>query len=94
MTAERAAEALRHVRPRDTLGRTLRTIAVDLVAELRRLERRIAEATQKLSDAVTASGTTLTELLGVGDVVAAKILGRTGPIARFPSAAAFASYCA
>jgi transposase len=32
-------------------------------------------------------------LLGVGDVVAAKLLARTGPISRFPSAAAFASFC-
>ncbi len=93
LTAEGAADALRRVRPRDTLGRTLRTIAVDLVAELRRLDRRIAEASQTLGDAVTASGTTLTGLLGIGDVVAAKILARTGSITRFPSAATFASFC-
>lgn len=36
LTAESAADALRRVRPRDLLGRTLPTIAVDLVAELRR----------------------------------------------------------
>lgn len=93
LTAELAAEALRRVRPRDTLGRTLRALAVDLVAELRRLDRRIAEATQTLSDAVAASGSTLTGLLGIGDVVAAKILARTGPVSRFRSPAAFASYC-
>jgi transposase len=93
LTAEAASEALRRIRPRDPLARTLRTIAVDLVAELRRLDRRIADATQTLSDAVTASGTTLTELLGIGDIVAAKILARTGPVSRFPSPAAFASYC-
>ena len=83
LTVELAAEALRRVRPRDTLGRTLRALAVDLVAELRRLDRRITEATQTLSDAVAASGSTLTGLLGIGDVVAAKILARTGSIGRF-----------
>ncbi|MGH3523187.1 MAG: IS110 family transposase [Mycobacterium sp.] len=93
LSAESAAEALRRVRPRNPLGRTLRAIAVDLVAELRRLDRRIADATQTLGDAVAASGTTLTELLGIGDVVAAKILARTGPITRFRSPAAFASFC-
>jgi transposase len=93
LSAELAAEALRRVRPRDALRRTLRTIATDLITELRRLDRRIAEATQTLSDTVQASATTLTSLLGIGDVVAAKILARTGSIARFPSAAAFASYC-
>jgi transposase len=93
LRADAAAEALRRIRPRDPLARTLRTIAVDLVAELRRLDRRIAEATQTLSEAVTASGTTLTELLGIGDVLAAKILARTGPVSRFRSPAAFASFC-
>lgn len=93
LTAESAAEALRRVRPRDALGRTLRALAVDLVAELRRLDRRIGETTQALSDAVTASGSTLTDLLGIGDVVAAKLLARTGSITRFPTAAAFASFC-
>jgi len=93
LSAESAAEALRRIRPRDTLGRTLRALAVDLVAELRRLDRRIAETTQTLSGAVMSSGSTLTELLGIGDVVAAKILARTGSITRFPSAAAFASFC-
>ena len=67
LTAESAAEALRRVRPRDTLGRTLRALAVDLVAELRRLDRRI-ETTRALSDAVMASGSTLTGPLGIGDV--------------------------
>lgn len=93
LTAESAAEALRRVRPRDTLGRKLRALAVDLVAELRRLDRRLAETTQALSDAVTASGSILTDLLGIGDVVAAEILARAGSIARLPSASAFASYC-
>jgi transposase len=41
---------------------------------------------------VAATGSTLTTPYGIGDLVAAKILSRTGPIARFRSAAAFASY--
>lgn len=90
LSADMAAEALRRVRPRDTLRRT---IAADLIIELRRLDRRVAEAAQTLSDTVTASGSTLTSLLGIGDVVAAKILARTGAVGRFPSAAAFAFYC-
>lgn len=85
LTAEAAPEALRRIRPRDTLRPALRTIAVDLVVELRRLDRRIGDASQTLIEAVTASGTTLTDLLGIGDVVAAKILARTGPISRFPT---------
>ena len=39
-----------------------------------------------------ASGSTLTELRGIGDLTAGKILARVGDITRFRSAAAFASY--
>lgn len=39
-----------------------------------------------------ASGTTLTQLCGIGNLVAGKILARVGDIGRFRSAAAFASY--
>ena len=42
--------------------------------------------------AVAASGTTLTQLAGISDVLAAKILGHIGDIGRFPSADRLASY--
>ena len=43
LTAERAAgQLLRGIRPRDVAGRTLRSLATDLVAEIRQLDRRIA----------------------------------------------------
>ena len=92
LTAERAAELLRGIRPRDTAGKTLRGLAVDLVTEIRQLDRRIAKAAADIQTAVTASGTTLTELCGIGALTAGKILGRVGTIDRFRSAAAFASY--
>ena len=34
---------------------------------------------------VTTSGTTLTEIFGVGDVIAATLLGHTGDVTRFAS---------
>ena len=93
LTADTAADALRSIRPRTALGRTLRQIAAELLSEVRRLDRRIAEATAALSAAVAASGTTLTGLHGIGDVLAAKILARSGTVSRFRSESAFASYC-
>ncbi len=39
-----------------------------------------------------ASGTTLTEMFGVGPFLAARILGIVGDVSRFPSKAHFASY--
>jgi transposase len=79
LTADDAAQVLRTVRPRTAQGRTLRQLAAELVAELRRLDRRIAAVTDQLAEAVDASGTTLTAVYGVGSVVAAKLLARTGP---------------
>lgn len=93
LTAQAAATASRRLRPRATLDQTLRTLAVELVAQVRRLDQRIAAVTDQISAAVTASGTTLTELHGIGDLLTAKILPRTTDLNRFRSAAAFASYC-
>jgi transposase len=64
LTAERAAELLRGIRPRDTAGGALRGLAADLVAEIRQLDRRIAKTAADIQTAVTESGTTLTDLCG------------------------------
>ena len=45
-----------------------------------------------IREAVAASGTTLTELHGVGPIVAAYVLGYSGDICRFPSAGHYARY--
>jgi transposase len=92
LTADRAAELLRGIRPRDTAAKTLRGLAADLVTEIRQLDRHIAKAATDIATAVSASGTTLTQLCGIGALTAGKILGRVGTIDRFRSAAAFASY--
>ena len=92
LTADRAADILRQLRPRDPATKMLRRLAVDLVAEIRHLDHRITKATTDIEATVTASGTTLTQLSGIGTLNAAKILARVGSIQRFRSAAAFASY--
>ncbi|MEV5706380.1 transposase [Actinoallomurus sp. NPDC052274] len=63
------------------------------MAEVRRLDRRITAAAEQISAAVAQSGTSLTDLHGIGDLLAAKVLARTAGVTRFRSAAAFASYC-
>src|ERR1700758_1571212 len=73
-------------------AKTLRALAMDLVSEVRQLDRRIAKAATDIQTAVTASGTTLTALHGLGALTAGKILGRVGDVSRFRSAAAFPSH--
>jgi transposase len=92
LTAARAADILRQIRPRDHAAKTLRSLAVDLVTEIRQLDRRIAKAASDIEAAVDTSGSTLTELCGIGTLNAAKILARVDSVHRFRSAAAFASY--
>ncbi|MBB4689602.1 transposase [Amycolatopsis jiangsuensis] len=92
MTAETAAGLLRTVRPRDVAGKTLRRLAADLVAEVRRLDRRITAADTDIAAAVEHTGSGLTQLYGIGTGPAGKILARVGTVHRFRSAAAFASY--
>jgi transposase len=90
--AERAARLLRSARPRGTAAVERRRLALELLADVRRLDRDIATAKRRVADAVTASGTTLLELHGVGPIVAGFILGHVGDPARFPTPARFASY--
>ena len=92
LDADTAAQLLRSIRPRETGPRTLRQLAVELVAEVRHLDRRITAADTKIAEAVKQSGSTLTDLVGVASQTAGKILARVGDIHRFRSAAAFASY--
>src|SRR5689334_14997470 len=92
LTADTAAQLLRTLRPRSIGPQTLRRLAADLVAEVRHLDRRIATANTEITGAIQASGSTLTDLRGIGDLTAAKILARVGDVRRFRSAAAFASY--
>jgi transposase len=92
LTADTAAALLRGVRPRANGARTLRRLAVELVAEVRHLDRRIAARDDDIAAAVADSGCTLVELRGVGALLAGKILARVGDVRRFRSTAAFAAF--
>jgi transposase len=69
-----------------------KALALDLVADLLRLDDQLAGIKQRIAAAVEAAGTTVTDVYGVGPVVAAIILGHTGDIARFPTAGHYARY--
>ncbi len=61
-------------------------------ADLRRLDAQIRDTRSKLAVAVQASGTTLTEIFGVGPVIAAAILGAAEDVSRFGNRDRFAAY--
>jgi transposase len=92
LTASKAKALLATVRPRDVAGRTRRQLAVDLVEDLAATDRKLKELDKRLRDAVAATGTTLTDIKGVGVATAATLLGEVGDVRRFPSKHHFATY--
>ena len=92
LSADAAAQLLRRARPKHPAGRVRRHLASELVRDVRALDRRIAELDERIAVEVEASGTTLTKIFGVGPILAAKIVGIVGNVARFPSRVHFASY--
>jgi transposase len=92
LRAERAAEILAGIHPTTAIDIERKTLARDLLAEIRCLGREIADHTVCIRDAVNAAGNTLSGLYGVGPIVAAYILGYSGDIGRFPSAGHYARY--
>jgi len=92
MTADQAQRVLRSVKPATSVDTTRKQMAVDLLGDVRRLDRDIAASKKRVVDAVAASNTTLTEIFGVGPIVAATIIGHVSDVCRFPTRDHFASY--
>jgi len=67
-------------------------IAHQLLGEVRRLEKELAESKRHLREAVEAAGTSLTGIYGVGPVVAGLLIGYTGDVSRFPTRHHYATY--
>jgi transposase len=93
LSAERAARILRSIRPKGGASvRLRRRLASEVLRDVRTLDRKIADLSGRIEAEVEASGTTLTEIFGVGPILAARIIGTVGDGARFPTKAHFASY--
>jgi transposase len=92
LSADRAARVLRGIRPKGVSARLRRRLASEVLRDVRTLERKIADLDGRIEAEVEASGTTLPQIFGVGPILAAKIIGTVGSVARFPTKAHFASY--
>jgi transposase len=93
LSATRAARILRGIRPKDGASARLRRgLASEVLRDVRTLDRKIANLNARIEAEVEASGTTLTQIFGVGPILAATIIGAVGEVARFPSKGHFASY--
>ena len=92
LSAAKAKQLVATVRPRDVAGRTRRAMVVEMIDDIVILDRKVKAVTKQIREAVAATGTTLTDIVGVGPVIAATILGEVGDVSRFPSRHHFASF--
>jgi transposase len=92
MTVNKANTLLLSVDPVDQVARQRVVIAGELVEDITRLNAQMLASKKRILTAVTASGTSLCDIRGIGPIGAAMILGSVGDIGRFPSPGHFASY--
>jgi transposase len=67
-------------------------LAAELLAEIVVLDAKMKASDKTLRAAVTATGTGLLDLYGIGPATAARILGDVGNVARFATRSRFASW--
>ncbi len=92
LTAAHAAGLLQARTPSGAVEAARCELAAAFVEDLRRIDAQMRDAKKKLTVAVAASGTTVTEIFGVGPVVAAIVRGAVRDVSRFPSRDHFAAY--
>jgi transposase len=90
--AAHAARILEEAEPRGAVQQARAELAAELVADLRRVDALLRETKKKLATAVRASGTSLTEVFGVGPVIAATVIGDVRDASRFRGRDRFAAY--
>lgn len=91
LSALQTKRLLATVRPRTLMGKTIRRMAVEKLADLGAVDAKLKAIKKELRTAVNNRGSHLTELFGIGPAGAARILCDTGDVARFPDRNHFAS---
>jgi transposase len=67
-------------------------VAREVVDDIARLDQLLKASKQRIASAVEASSTSLTDIVGVGPIGAATIIGYTRDVSRFPTRGHYASY--
>ncbi|GAA0731125.1 hypothetical protein GCM10010199_47250 [Dactylosporangium roseum] len=78
--------------PAGIVAQTRYQLARELIDELTVIDAKIRAADKQLCQLVTANGSSLTDLNGIGPSGAARLIGDIGDIGRFRTAAQFASW--
>jgi transposase len=92
LNASDAVRLLNGFEPVTPVEQTRYDLAHELLDDVERLDVQLKESHRRIKTAVKASGTTLTELYGVGPILACELIGYTGDVGRFGTRDQFASY--
>ena len=92
LSAQRAAELLERIDPHDGVAAERKHQAAALIADVIRLDAEIKAVKARIAIAVEAADTTVTDVYGVGAIVAAIAIAHAGDVTRFASRNHFASY--
>jgi transposase len=90
--AAQAEQMLAEAAPSGAVQQARAELAAELVAGLRRVDALPRETKKKLAVAIRACGTSLTEVFGIGPVIAATVIGDVRDVSRFASRDRFAAY--
>jgi len=92
LSAKQASRMLGGIRGLDAVGEQRRQMAKTYIVDIRRLDRDLDANKTQIRRAVAAADTKVTDIYGVGPVVAAFLVGYTPPIDRFATADRYAAY--
>ena len=91
ISAAQAARILGQITPSGAVELARAELAAEFPGDMRHLDAQLRGTRKKLAAAVRSSGTTLTEVFGVGPVIAGTIIGDVADVSRFPGRDHFAS---
>jgi transposase len=86
MYASEADTFMAKLRPETPAQQMRFDLALELLDDVRRLDAQLKESHRRIRVAIKASGTSLTEIYGVGPIIAATLIGYSGDITRFAAA--------
>ena len=92
LNASDAVGLLACVQPATPVEAARRDLALELLADVQRLDDQLKESHRRIRSAITASGTSLTDLFGVGPIIACYLIGFSGDVSRFASRDRYAAY--
>ena len=92
VVVNQARSLLAEIEPDDVAAVERHRQAVELVAEIERIDDLMGDSRERITSAVEASATTLREIFGVGPIVACMLIGHSGDPTRFATASRYAAY--